>query len=648
MTSVEVHLLGRFELRRDGVAVELGSRKNAALLAWLALHPQGVKRTRLVSMLWPDSEASKARANLRQALTALRRLGGVALIATQGDEVALDAGTLVDLHRFERLANSAEPADWQRAVALHEGTPLDGLELGEGDFDESLRAQRQRIAAVFSRLLEQSAAAAAGQPALLREVAERWLQYDPASEQAWRAQIDACRRLGDKAAGIRAYQRCRTALLDAYGVAPSGETERVYRELLRDQEPALAQSGGGTLLVLPVQVEGEGSDLQWLARSLTEDVSTELTRFRTLSVVAPAEGQAGLPPRQAARELGARYVLTAAVRAHPPEGSRLRLSVQLVEGSSGVIIWSERFDVEREAVVDATDRVVRELVAALAREIEAHTLSNSRQRGRELSAYEHWVQGMTLLRQGSLEADEQARACFQRALAREPDYARAYSGLSLSHFNEWSCQYWGLWDESQRQAERYAVRAAELDPADHLALCILAKVELYRREFDLADTHFARALRLNPNDADNLAMVGLGYAYLGKHELGLELGEAALRLNPRHPPWYLASVFGPLFLMRRYDEGIAQARGAVGAFVDVQAFLAMAHALAGRPSEASRHARAYLADFERMITHGQPAGPGEGGKWLLDVNPLRLSKRRGTCTQRIGGSRAAAVKPCWQ
>ena len=83
-------------------------------------------------------------------------------------------------------------------------------------------------------------------------------------------------------------------------------------------------------------------------------------------------------------------------------------------------------------------------------------------------------------------------------------------------------------------------------------------------------------------------------------------------------------MFGPLFLMRRYDEGIAQARGAVGAFVDVHAFLAMAHALAGRPSEASRHARAYLADFERMITHGQPAGPGEGGKWLLDVNPLRL------------------------
>jgi len=196
--------------------------------------------------------------------------------------------------------------------------------------------------------------------------------------------------------------------------------------------------------------------------------------------------------------------------------------------------------------------------------------------------------------------------------------------LSLSYFNEWSCQYWGLWEQSQREAERHARRAAQLDPADHLALCILGKVELYHREFDLAETRFARALRLNPNDADTLAMVGLGYACLGKHELGLELGEAALRLHLKYPPWYLASVFVPLFLMRRHDESIAHALGAQGAFVDVQAYLAMAHALAGRPEVAWQHARAYRADFERMITRGRPAEPGEAGAWLLDVNPLRL------------------------
>ena len=79
-------------------------------------------------------------------------------------------------------------------------------------------------------------------------------------------------------------------------------------------------------------------------------------------------------------------------------------------------------------------------------------------------------------------SDEEARAFFEQALAVDPHFARAHAGLSLSHFNEWSCQAWGCWEEKQRLAYEHAQQAEALDPDDPLVQVILAKIEQYRRQ----------------------------------------------------------------------------------------------------------------------------------------------------------------------
>jgi len=68
---------------------------------------------------------------------------------------------------------------------------------------------------------------------------------------------------------------------------------------------------------------------------------------------------------------------------------------------------------------------------------------------------------MDLIRQGTVDDDSKAREIFKQALAIDPNYSRAYAGLSLSYFNEWSCDLWSQWEESEQNAYHYAVKALQ-------------------------------------------------------------------------------------------------------------------------------------------------------------------------------------------
>ncbi len=152
------------------------------------------------------------------------------------------------------------------------------------------------------------------------------------------------------------------------------------------------------------------------------------------------------------------------------------------------------------------------------------------------------MRGRESLRKGTIEGDPEARIFFERALELDPHLARAYSGLSLSHFNEWSCQAWIQWDETERLAYQFARRAADLDNADAMVEIVLGRITLYRRQFDEAAEHIARALALNPNEADVLAYAAACRAFLGDGASGLELATKAMRLNPVSADWYIGPM----------------------------------------------------------------------------------------------------------
>lgn len=642
---VRIRLLGSFGLERpDGRPVTLPTRKAAALLAVLATRPGAVHpRERLAALLWPQRGEAQARGSLRQALAQVRKALADAgapgdLLDTPRDGVRLvPEGVEVDLARLEAaLAGGAHDAS-----GLYAGDLLDGFTLDETPFEEWRRAQasalRARVLDALGRLLAGRVEADDAEAALA--LGERLLALDPAAEETHRALMRLHLARGALGAAMRQYERCRAALEAELGVPPSAETEALRRQIRARPAPGRAEGeAAGTraavpmVAVLPFANLSDDPAQGYFARGFAEDLLRELSRFRSLGVIARQSSfalEAGLPPTEVGERLGARYLLSGSVRKPAGLAGTARIGAELVDAETGRYLWTHRYDVPADALFEAQDEIVRGVVAALAITIEEAELSRARRRPMaDLRAYDLWLRGLECLRSGTAESLGESRALFLKALETDPGFARAHAGLSLAHFNDWSCQAWHRWDENERGAFEHASQAVALDDGDHLTHFILGRILVYRQEFDRGEWHLDRAEALNPNDADVLAQMALGRAYLGQPERGIDTAAAAMRLNPFHDEWYCAFAATPHFVARRLEEGIRLALRAPDVGVDVRAFLACAYARLGRMEEAHRQRDAFLRVFRRKITFGRAPDPDEPVRWVLHVNPMRRPEDR--------------------
>lgn len=182
-----------------------------------------------------------------------------------------------------------------------------------------------------------------------------------------------------------------------------------------------------SLAVLPFNEAGHDVGHDYFCQGFVDDLITDLTRFRNLAVIAShSSGSAR------ANELATDFVVKGRLRR---DGARLRVSAQLIETAARNVIWSERFDQSAKDVFELQDEICARVVAAVSERIHGSlTAAAKRKPITDLRVYDFWLQGMEELKQGNLHADERARALFRKALECDPNYARAYVGLSLSHF----------------------------------------------------------------------------------------------------------------------------------------------------------------------------------------------------------------------
>src|SRR5262245_19576090 len=263
-----------------------------------------------------------------------------------------------------------------------------------------------------------------------------------------------------------------------------------------------------------------------LARGFVEDIASALSRFGTLEVVYPRAVMSA--PAAPVGDATTTTVLRGSGRR---SGDVIRIAGQLLDQPAGRQIWADRYDVTAGNLFDVQDEIAERIASALAIGVDRTRLDAAHRTPlASLDTYDCWLRGFDCLQKGTVEADEEARRFFERALEADPSFARAYAGLSLSHFNEWSCQAWEKWDETERLAYGYAKRAADLDDSDAVVQVVLGLTFLYRRLFDEGAYHVDRALRLNPNDTDVLVHASLCRGYLGDGESALELAKKAMRL----------------------------------------------------------------------------------------------------------------------
>ena len=193
-----------------------------------------------------------------------------------------------------------------------------------------------------------------------------------------------------------------------------------------------------SIAVLPFQNMSGDAGQQYFCDGITEDITTELSRFRQMHVASRHSSSRFRGPDVdmigAGRELGVHYLLEGSVRRMGP---RTRITAQLIDATTGGHLWAERYDSTQDEIFDVQDQVVRTIVVTLAgRMTAARTELAKRKPTASLAAYEHFLRG-DALPMGTPEIEAQARFHFEKAVELDPSYARAYAMLSFSLEREW-------------------------------------------------------------------------------------------------------------------------------------------------------------------------------------------------------------------
>ncbi len=324
----------------------------------------------------------------------------------------------------------------------------------------------------------------------------------------------------------------------------------------RSRAVAAADSGatradeGFWVAVLPFKYSGGNADLIALAEGLTEDIVTGLARFSYLRVIARGStakyASESRDVRVIGQELGARYVLEGSLR---QAGTKLRLSVQLVEAVSGAHLWAENY--ERiflpESLFELQDDLVPRIVSTLADRFGVLPRSMTKlvrsKTPEQLTPYEAVLRSFAYAERATPDEHAVAKQCMELAVQRAPDDAECWATRSMLCRDEIMLGF-NPRPNSLDRAFSAARRAVELEPSNHRAHFALAGTLFFRRELESCRNEADRAIALNPMDGSSIAHLGQVIALSGEWERGLALAERAAELNPQHPGWYwLASMF---------------------------------------------------------------------------------------------------------
>jgi TolB-like protein/Tfp pilus assembly protein PilF len=378
-----------------------------------------------------------------------------------------------------------------------------------------------------------------------------------------------------------------------------------------------------TLAVLPFENLSQKADVNIFCRSFSSDLVTELSKFRQFQVVSyPYRSTSEIQSAKLGDQLGTDYFIQGGFRY---DKDPLRINVQLYDSHTRHLVWGNRFEGNLADLSAIQENLLIELVGALQQQINYDLLSRIKKRQKvKFSAYEHWLYGMEELKKGSIESDEAAREHFQKALAIQPDYSLAYSGMSLTYFNEWSCQLWQRWDLSKSGAYEWAQKAIELDDQNYIACMVLGKIFLYEDSYTTAEYYLRRSLQLNPNDPETLNYIAAYFVFLGLHEEAAALYKRSLQLNPMHGSSYLAVgtfIFFELGDFQKAESLIVHSKASHWA--DAEVYNAANYYYLREYDKMEAHWKLFLETYRKLISRGKEFTTAEAIEWLMKINPHR-------------------------
>jgi adenylate cyclase len=302
-----------------------------------------------------------------------------------------------------------------------------------------------------------------------------------------------------------------------------------------DSKSPLALPDKPSVAVLPFQNMSGDPEQEYFADGITSDVITELSTASSFFVIAKTSSfqyrDADADVRRVAAELGSQYVLQGSVRRG---GERLRLTAQLIDASSGKLIWADKFDGVLQDTFDLQDRLSSAIVGAIEPNVTVAEVLRSRSKPTEnLTAYDHYLRALSAMSTLQRATYEKAIKELRASLNQDPDYADALSllAVALGHSTH---HHWLPRDPTYSEILNATRRAVQAGPNSPTVLSLAAYAEaVYGGSWDRSDEFAEAALRLAPNSAAVRLNCGLAAAFGGASSIALEHLRAALRLSPR-------------------------------------------------------------------------------------------------------------------
>ena len=617
-------MLGRMAIHRDGVALALpASRKVRALLAYLALAPLAVSRSQLCELLW--DVPNDPRGELRWCLSKVRGIvdEGRQRVFTRDDTVRLDlSDCFVDAiaiaRAIEEGIGTLAPERQRALAALFNGDFLDGLEIERSPvFNGWLTAQRRRFRGCHAALLEHLVKRVPDDEAF--GYLEKWLQLAPFDRHVHEILLTALARRGQIREGEE-HLAATARLFEDEGLdyAPIREVWRAARAqaagptgAVSVAPPFTASTGGGrdeiiaaasrraSIAVMPFVDRSTATDSRGgAADALAHDVITRLAKLRSLFVIAQgtvfALHERSIGPEEAGRMLNVDYVVSGSVRRN---AKRLTVTVELAETRTARIVWAEIFNHTLDDAFLVLDEIGNRIVASIANEIE--TIERNRailKPPSSLDAWEAHHRGLWHMYRFSKSDNERARHFFETAVRLDPTFARAYAGLSFTHFQN-AFQGWAKREPEIDRAFETAGQSLMVDDRDPAAHWAMGRALWLRGRHDQSVVELERAIDLSPNFALGHYTLAFVHSQAGDPDAAILSSDHSRDLSPFDPLLFgmLGARAMALVRLGRFEEAAEWAvKAAVrpNAHPHILAIATYSLALAGSLDEARTHAAA--------------------------------------------------------
>lgn len=314
-----------------------------------------------------------------------------------------------------------------------------------------------------------------------------------------------------------------------------------------------------SIAVLPFDDIGGDATTKRFAGGITEDIITDLSRYREVDVIArnSTATYQGKPAdvRKIGQDLDVNYVLEGSVQRY---GEQIRITAQLIDASTAMHIWSDRWDrpvADLFAVqTEISEQVAGRLLNTGGAITTAEHVASRREIPRNLTGYELYLRAREALHRFTKESIAEAIPLLLEAVEKDPMLARAWAELSAAYTV--SIEFGAEAEPTRAKAISAAERAVALDPMDALAHAHLAFSVGMIGDLKRSEAEWDTALRLNPSSADILTMYA-GWANTFKTPAyGAEVVDRAIRLNPSYPSWATGPFSYAYIMAGRYEDAL--------------------------------------------------------------------------------------------